>query len=424
MTLPLSPLALVAPLRYLEQQPIWGVMAKEFFGVNVPRIAITRTNTERMDTAVAEIGNLVGFFGTGFLLDKLLNGYFNAIKPAKAVLSRFTPKEAHDLTGEVKAHWKQLGKTVALCGFLAAWMVAIPFLRNYVTASHSGQTAFTEVITKKRYQKDKTNNSEAFKHHYLNVGLWTMGAGVALVAASMLLGRLGIKRGLSLSEKAVADKPFLKAARWLKQKIGLKEGKFEHFGDRDFHPLLFWVATSYSGMLIAARDRFEVYEQLLKCGNFVLWFSVLPAIISRLVLARGVPKAVKPLLPKTAKGTLKALTYDTVRKLHESGQLAAGMGNKLLKIWRNQELLKHTSSIVLLGATPNAINIGLTRWRLQNLNQKTAEKESGKNTNGLSTSDLLTLTPQVRLQKKPFSAFTHQAIGDAPSFNPAKIRLQ
>lgn len=324
---------LVNMLSMLEQKPLLDTMAKEVVGINAPKIVFTRTNNERFDAAVSELGNTAGFIGAGVGMEKLLDGFFSWA-------------QKHWGTAANAKTWEAVGRSGAIYSAVFAMMWAMPFIRNYMTAKRTGKVDFTDVIGEGKLHKpeDETKNShqrlQAKLKEYLGMATRILGLGALGAALSMGGGALAMRSGLSIG----------KMGQWLVDRLALKGGAFSDFAG--LKAVLFWGIPAYGGWMHASRDPYERKEQLLKFFNFVFCF-IAPQQIIKSVFAKkftaipGIPQNFVPTFENIAK-----LSVETVKQAATR-----------LKV--TQELTGLVSSIVLLGVTPALMNFFLTDRRIE-----------------------------------------------------------
>ncbi len=344
----------------LERNPSLEIFVKEVIGINAPRIALARSATEMFDVAVSETGNTLGFFGIGYGLDALLKQVYKK-----------TATNTHGMS------WSHLGKSYALFSVLFAWMWAMPFFRNAITAQKTGKTNFKDVI-QGAHQSGKTGSNantqddapEKTAEAFYRKGSIGMGLGIlgALLAIALTRGR------------ASSGKPLGKMAQ-LFNKLTVENGSFAKL--KDIHALLFWGLPAYVGWMQAARDKYEYKEWVLKFASFAFCFFVPKQIMKRVFQ----PKF-EALLGKQVPATFEAIER-TLAKAPEKKQAA-------LALWRKQNVWGMLSSLVLLGISPAVLNRYLTQKRLER-DAQTAVSFSG-------------LIPSGNLSKKSFRDFVSPAL--------------
>ena len=254
-----------------------SLLTAEVLGVNIPRVLLARTPEERFDVATFETMNTVGFFGTGFLVDKLLNRVF---------------KSAADLGPKAK-FYARAGHSLGMLSMLASVMVASSYARNYMTAKVEKKTDFTDVIqgqpsqTEPALTKKQERTLLKEEKHSLKRAIQTLGVGLASSVLITGAGFLAMKGKLKLPEVGAGTQRFLEKHLFL----GLnKAGQSSFNRISDPSAMLFWVMPSYAGAIVNSRDSVEAQEQAIKFMNFTACFFLLPKLIER-----GVPTALKAL---------------------------------------------------------------------------------------------------------------------------------
>ncbi len=362
--------SLVNTFTRLERDPVIEVMTKEVLGINVPKTAIVRSGNEMADVAFNEFGNTVGFFGGGFLLDRLLNRVYRGVG-----------------SDAVSVLWKHTGKSVALCSVLFSLMWAMPFFRNYLTAVRTGTDNYAQVIGSGNLSRPK--DPEAFekrKAGYLKTAFSTLGIGLGVAVSSVIGSRLAIRRGIALTsggKLGEALKSPGKLGAWALDKIRLAGGKFREFGD--VHAALFWGLPAYGGWIHASRDKYERKEQVLKAANFFVWFFALPFAIRRAFVSKF-PQQVRKVMQDQGKSRI-------TRELIEASGLKGAAKDNAVKLWVRQSVTSLVSSLVLLGVSPTVLNIWLTKQRLARQQGQPEAQFSGA------------AIPSGQLRHKSFEAF-------------------
>lgn len=316
------------PLLLRPFQPIHAagglatILTKEILGINSPKIALGFYRggpKEGLDNFVSEFGNTVGYFGGGMVLDW--------------GLSKLRPLFKN-------AMWFNLGKSLALFSTLGAFYWAMPFLRNYITAKTSGSTQFKDVINEEKNvsvslqnppeQKENLNvKLTEYRNGFLKIQGIGVGIGVAALALTALASHKIPWKGL-LTHKRFNE--------WfiLPQDVQNKAGKFWGLlqikeeqsllaGMNGPQSLFFWGIPAYIGWYQASRDELEKKEVILKFFGFLFGFYAAPKFIGAFF---GNP-------PKKSREDF------------------------------NKYMASVLTSIVALGFTPQAINIYLTKKRLE-----------------------------------------------------------
>lgn len=324
----------------MESAPVLEMMAKEVVGINAPKIAITRSNDERVDVAVSELGNTAGTFAGGLAANRAVNRIL---------------KKGLSQSGTQAAKIATAGSSLAFFSVLFSFMWAMPFLRNYITTRRTGSTQFTQVIgggQDKQAQDPELVKAALKDYRNKTVAIFGLGAAGAvlsvLAARAGLAGKAGMQNLAKLPAWLVMDKGLFKNINWQQQ-------------------LLFWGVPAYGGWIHASRDNFERKEQLLKFGAFVGAFFGPGALLNKIYGPRFAALGVEK--PSLANIVNKLGNVGENAGLSEilSATKAAPQGSPLQKAvrhWRNKNLWGIGSSIVLLGVLPQVLNIYLTKRRM------------------------------------------------------------
>lgn len=319
--------------------PVLDTAVKEVVGINAPKILTTRSAEERKDTFYSEIGNTVGFFGSGLALNTLLNKTL----PTKAMQHR----------NPLAYQYGVLGRSAALFSAAFSIMWAMPFIRNYLTAKQTGSVEFTQVIGARKADVKNPNLHHALSDYQMKAAT-ILGLGLTGVLLSVGGAKLGIQRQWG---KAGLEKLFQNPKGWI-HKLTLKNGDFAHFAG--LPALLFWGVPAYGGWIHASRDSYERKEQLLKFAGFVAGFFGPAVALNRYFQNKFKAVVGNADVAMAYKDITTKLTGPVQKKA--LNVLAVRVGTSLL------------SSILLLGTLPQLINIYLTRKRLaQNVKAMSSE---------------------------------------------------
>ncbi|HEY9687593.1 MAG TPA: hypothetical protein V6C52_11505 [Coleofasciculaceae cyanobacterium] len=336
----------------LEQQTLWDTMTKEFLGVNLPRIVFTRTQDERWDSAVNEIGNSIAIFGIGGLLDQGLKRLYQTVQAQ----------------GGNAAKWSVVCRSGALYSAIFSLMWAMPFARNYLTARRTGKTVFTDVIGscnsaiaghQDNVQESMTNSKRRF-WKILALG----GAATALFAFG---GRWAAGKNMSLG---LLKRLF--QSKGAQDFLLLKDGSFEDYSG--WKAVLSCAVPAYAGWYDAARDPYEKKEQILKFVSFVTGF-----LGPGFCLKHYFKNTFAQLLPN---GVLP--TYQSIKAAlkMESNPLIKANLEQALGTWKKKTLWTLLSSIALLTAT-QFLNFHLTGKRLAKARARQAGASPALTSGGL-----------------------------------------
>ena len=315
---------LIPILGSIDKIPLLDTLSKEALGVNAPRVAFTRSNDERMDVATSALGNMLGAFGIGAGLDRLLKTIFK-----KAVS-----------TGAGSARqWAAAGSSLAIYSAVFSIMWAMPFIRNYVTAKRTGKTSYSEVIGSNAGKKDDAATLQKSLENYSCKAISILGLGLAGTLAATLGAKAAIRRGVSFERLGKAGRII---AKW-----GLKDGSFNDF--KGLRAVMFWGVPAYAGWIHAARDKYEIKEQILKFAAFAFSFLVPQKLMDRFYAGKFASLQEKGL----------DVTYENI--IHH---LSGTAQKDAIRHWAQRNLLGLASAIVLLGTLPTVLNITLTKKRL------------------------------------------------------------
>ena len=314
-----------AALNGLQARPMQDIMFREIAGNNIPHALFVRNRDEMIDQSLTQFGNTAAFFGTGYALDKGIDAVAKRVYKAGLTASQTS--------------WLHLGKSMGILGLIASFMIASPFLRNFITAKRLGTTDFTQIVGERKRTGDAASKAKAQAEgmHYLKIFGAVLAAGAAFTVASLGLAHVAIRRGANFGKLAGGALKYL----------GLENGKFNNLND--IPAFVFWAVPTYAGFITASRDGFEGKEIALRFGAFTSAFFILPKVVE------------------------KSLQW-------------AFKGKPVLNIPPNNMayLGKFISSIIFCSAIPALVNIYLTRKRVQ------AADLALVNKTGLQTGDTTT----------------------------------
>ncbi|MCA9798810.1 MAG: hypothetical protein KC476_07005 [Cyanobacteria bacterium HKST-UBA06] len=352
----------------------------EVLGINLPRILLTRTTREKMDVAVCELGNTVGFFGLlwggGALVDKLLKHNGLNVINQPGVLSR-----------------GRVAKSLLLIPPLFAFMAAMPFIRNAYTAYSSGTTNFKNLITRQGQSPNRnpTSFASAFLHpaevanqkergevmakvrHDLMLGrdIFLVGTALGLLGFGLASGSMG--RFSLFSGSSNRLNPVFKSwgvDRSLKKMLNGACFRGSHANEMtDAHALAYWGLPCYAALIAASRDAFEVKEQLLKMINFNVMFMMPGLIVGGLPYFKnqsvGWAKKLPGFYSPEGQFNWKAWKASTGK----GTELSAGLLKKAVAFETRKTLAQFAATTVLMSVFPALLNIWLTRQRLKKYHQ-------------------------------------------------------
>jgi hypothetical protein len=268
-------------------------------------VAIVRNKDEFIDQSISQFGNTAAYFGTGLLMDKLLDAPLKMTGQKLEALSK---------------PWFFLGKSLSLFSLIAAVNLATPALRNYITTKRTNTTNYAEMIGEKSRTATQAHSVEVSLQKNKKRFLQTISAGAAVSSLIMGLTMLMMRR----------KTPLPGALKKVHQFIGLEGGKFKNFSP--WSAVAFWVVPTFTGLILGARDKYEVKELGLRFAAFNLAFFVFPHTVEKVIERR-----VKSLKPTKLFGPSQNIAY----------------------------LAKFLSSLVFCSAVPTVLNIHLTRQRVK-----------------------------------------------------------
>ncbi len=276
----------------LEQKPLAELVMKDVMAFNAPKIAMARTWSERLDTAMLELTN------TSITLLASLTVPLALRYP----VSKLSGVAHRDLVKEIP--YSQLAQTSSKIrmarmatsfGFFfpfagAFW--AAPFLRNWLTAKKNHSSDFESMIGlgplhPNKQQPDKRSWQEelAYQKH---TGFTVLGLSTAL-GVSAATGLSWLARSMNPTKPDSAGN---RLAHTLETKYkNLWSTNFNKFdlkgasgnqiaGGRA--TLLFWGLPAYLGWVHGARSNNERRERLLQSANALFWFFVAPAMVGKI----------------------------------------------------------------------------------------------------------------------------------------------
>jgi len=300
------------------------------------KIGITRSNTERFDVAVCELGNTAAAFGTGGLLSWLMGKFYK-----KAMTPGVNP---------VARNWAVFGRSAALFAAISAFMWAMPYIRNYITAWKTGSLKFTEVIGADKFKRGENKQAVQTAMDDYAQRAWKLLAIGGGIAGAVLLGtRLAIvkKAGLGILNTLFKNKR-------LNGHLLLKDGSFTDFAGTK--AVLFWGIPSFGGWIQASRDGFEKKEQALRLGAFIVSYTG-PQYLAR----RYFESKFKPLLPAGVESTYKSISEALAR---EASPILQQNLKKAMGTWKKRTLWGLLASFAMQSTLPQLINIMLTKQRV------------------------------------------------------------
>lgn len=322
----------------IDKNPYYDSLFKEVAGTNLPKMSLaawfgTKVGNfnELREQSIMQLGNTAYVFMGGMAYDWLLNKGFKAL----------VPNLEHRLkTDSNVADLHKIGKSLALYGMIAPFMMTIPNLRNWYTIKTTGATNFVEMsfqqkdaqgkpVIDKAQQEQADSLAQKNMNQFLKWNAVGLGGGLAGAAASVG----GIHAGVKLPEwfkkadteianlidlkplkqviNATLTKPLLKldiVGKPQPNSIFLKDGKFMNFAGAAI--TLSWIYTGYGGYFLGQRDPVEKTENIVNAAVAVLSFSFLSNVMKQ-VLNKTLPEQGIAGIHKNNVATLAAMGIGT-----------------------------------------------------------------------------------------------------------------
>jgi hypothetical protein len=261
----------------LEKRPLAELLFKDVLAFNVPKISLTRTWAECLDTATLELANSSITLLSSLAVPPLLR------RPA-SWLSGIPMEKLNGVLSKTANTPVKLARLGIAFGFLfpfAAAFWAIPFFRNWLTMERTQSGDFESMIgfkDKGKEQQKPTRSFEEEKDYHKNKALNILLTGVSLGVASLV--------GLSTAARRMANAGtgslWGKARNVLENRYGKAWENFANNYDlkgesaNQVAPggaqLLFWGLPAYVGWIHAARGNNERRERTLQAFNGMFWF--------------------------------------------------------------------------------------------------------------------------------------------------------
>ncbi|MEB3245176.1 MAG: hypothetical protein VKJ06_04225 [Vampirovibrionales bacterium] len=260
-------------LSTLGRYNLWNSATKEFWGANVPHVALVQSKNEAIDQAVNQFGNLGWIFGVSAAYSKLID-----VGLRKALASRQLKSMPNAITKGLRFKqpaaqaWYLMGKSLALYAFAGTYVLHSGFLRNWLTYKRTGAASYAEVVglnthhTAQQAAQAKQKASEDI--HRFNRGMLTgIISSVGILATTTAL----IARRAS----------FPKILQGFNKHCALPGGDYRKVKDLPLY--FYWAVPAYGSLFMAIRDPLEKKELLWRAGGFGLAFMVLPRTVERWV---------------------------------------------------------------------------------------------------------------------------------------------
>lgn len=261
----------------LEKRPLAELLFKDVLAFNVPKISLTRTWAECLDTATLELANSSITLLSSLAVPPLLR------RPA-SWLSGIPMEKLNGVLSKTANTPVKLARLGIAFGFLfpfAAAFWAIPFFRNWLTMERTQSGDFESMIgfkEKGKEEKKPTRSFEEEKDYHKNKAINILLSGGALGLASLV----GMTTAARRMANATSDSLWGKARHVLENRHGKAWENFVNNYDlkgdsaNQVAPggaqLLFWGLPAYVGWIHAARGNNERRERTLQAFNGMFWF--------------------------------------------------------------------------------------------------------------------------------------------------------
>ncbi len=266
----------------LEKQPLAKLLFLDVAAFNVPKIALSRTWKERMDTATLELSNSSITLISSLALPWLMRMPVRAISDvaSDALKKEFKGLEANLAKKKLPTQLARMGVSFGFFFPFAAAFWAAPFARNWLTMKRTHSTNFESMIGFDLKSAKKPKRSLAQEMAYQrNTALGVFGTGVGLGFATLL--------GFSVAARKVAREATSAFGRKLAAR--LRDGRPEHLWGKFFNTfdlkgansnqikgnvatLTFWGLPAYLGWIHGARSGNERRERMIQSANAIFWF--------------------------------------------------------------------------------------------------------------------------------------------------------
>lgn len=274
-------------LSTLEGRPLSELVFKDISAFNAPKIALSRTWKERLDTATLELSNTGITLLSSLALPPLLRPVVSKLSGVTvADLKRELPYALQNKTPQA-VKLARLGSSFGFFLPFAASFWAAPFFRNWLTLRRTQSADFESMIGFDGASGNQPKRSlQAEMKHQKNMAWKVFASGVGLGALALT--------GFGVAARGVANKaskPIWQQAsqrlenqwknnwNWLFEKFDLK-GKNAYQIAGGPATLLFWGAPAYLGWIHAARGKNEKRERFVQSGNAIFWFFFAPVLTS------------------------------------------------------------------------------------------------------------------------------------------------
>jgi len=249
---------------------MYNSATKEFFGSNLPHVTLVMNFDEAVDQAINQFGNTAIVFGGGALAGRVADVLFK-----KTPLFKNTQQAQHQLATFLKTKagkWFRMGKSLAAYSFIASYVIASPFLRNYITSKRTKAANFVEMTGLKTKTKVDPELLRKKEQGYMArfVKIWGVGIGIS----ATILALTGLAMRHQVKVPRLSKLLGKKVATYLDENLFLKEARFSKLGN--WPAYLFWAIPAYIGLYTGSRDKIEKQEAIMKAAGFGLMFMILP----------------------------------------------------------------------------------------------------------------------------------------------------
>lgn len=355
---------------FLEQRPIWDLVAKDTTCYIIPQAGITRTKNELLDFLPNALGLLaVTVFGMLLLPPALRKPAGKISGIAAQQLKSELPKVGASQKVAIK---EQLARLAVSFGFFfpfAAGFMSTPFFRNWLTLKRTGTMDFEQLI-----------GLEKGKIHALSPAEQKMEAGKQLSAIKTILGvgaGLSVASLVGLSMLARKKTPFSEGSEAKIRKLFdmfALGGSTSNAIKGNLATWLFWLAPAQFGWILSARSRNEKIEQTVKAVNSSFWFSLVTPLLVNPIFLRQYEKLKVPVGTDGKTGWMRFYKGSTPN--HEQIQaLEEPLREAATKIWKRQSIASWFIPVAMLALTPQLLNIHFTKKRYERSLQQSSENQ-------------------------------------------------
>lgn len=256
---------LAATFRGLRANNLYNSSAKEILGANIPRMGLVAGPDERREQVIGQFGSSAIHLGLGQATAlSLENG-------ARWLLPTLMKQVDHS---EPATRVWHLGKSLGIASVVGGALMALPHVRNALSALHTGQTDFTGVVGLNPKPLSPADIQRNITHNWHRAQGWLGGSlATATAIAGMTLAAIGTGKTLPQSGWLAT------AARH----ATLPGGRYTQM--RDGWAVAAWGLPSYAGQWSAARGPIEKQEVGIGLACWLLSFTVIPRKVEQAILA-------------------------------------------------------------------------------------------------------------------------------------------